>query len=338
MSGSSVTLDPVPFAAVPGWADDDVCDALPAYLNSAAGRGLPVLVPRQPARAFFETLFEACRVLHGAPAGLVTGYFEPELAGSRKRHGPYHVPVYRRPANLVNVVDEAERARASAASAYSHLRSTPEGLVPYYTRRDIESGQLAGQGLEICWLADAVEAFILHVQGSGRIRLDDGSVVRLAYAGKNGHPYTSVGRILIDRGIMPADGLTLDTMAAWLRRDGDRGRAMMQNNASFVFFRELKDDEPGPCGVDGIPLTAGRSLAVDPSFHPIGGPVFVVAPNLRVEGREFRRLMVAQDVGSAIRGPERGDIFFGGGDDARALAGSTKHAANFFVLRPRGGS
>jgi len=294
--------------------------------------------PGQVARAFFETHFEACRVVHDASAGLVTGYFEPELAGSRTRHGPYHVPVYRRPADLVNVVDEAERALASAASGYSHLRSTPEGLVPYFTRREIESGQLARQGLEICWLADAVEAFILHVQGSGRVRLDDGSVVRLAYAGKNGHPYTSVGRILIDRGILPADGLTLDTMAAWLREDGDRGRAMMQNNASFVFFRELKDGEPGPCGVDGIPLTAGRSLAVDPSYHPIGRPVFVAAPDLIVDGRKFRRLMVAQDVGSAIRGPERGDIFFGGGDKARALAGSTKHAANFFVLRPRGPS
>jgi membrane-bound lytic murein transglycosylase A len=336
MAGSNVKLTPVPFDAVPGWAEDDVSTALPAYLTSAASRALPLPRPGQSARSFFETCFEACRVVHDGPAGLVTGYFEPELAGSRTAHGPFQVPVYRRPPDLVNVVDEADRAKASATSAYSHLRTTAQGLVPYWTREQIERGQLAGQGLEICWLADPVEAFILHVQGSGRIRLDDGAVIRLSYAGKNGHPYTSVGRIMIDRGILPADGLTLDTMAAWLRQDRDRGRAMMWNNTSYVFFRKLSNGEPGPCGVDGIPLTAGRSLAVDPSYHSIGTPMFVSAPTLGVGSREFRRLMIAQDVGSAIRGPERGDIFFGGGDEARALAGSTKHVAQFFVLRPRG--
>jgi membrane-bound lytic murein transglycosylase A len=336
MAGSTVKLDPVPFDAVPGWAGDDVSAALSAYLKSAAKRGLPRPASGRSARSFFETSFEACRVVHDGPAGLVTGYFEPEVAGSRTRHGPFQVPLYRRPPDLVNIVDEADRAKASATSAYSHMRTTPQGLVPYWTREQIESGQLAGRGLEICWLADAVEAFILHVQGSGRVRLDDGSVVRLAYAGKNGHPYTSVGRIMIERGILPADGLTLDTMAAWLREDRERGSELMWHNASYVFFRELMDDEPGPCGVDDIPLTAGRSLAVDPSYNSIGFPVFVIAPELQVQGQQFRRLMVAQDVGSAIRGPERGDIFFGGGDEARARAGSTKHAAHFFILRPRG--
>jgi membrane-bound lytic murein transglycosylase A len=207
--------------------------------------------------------------------------------------------------------------------------------VPYPTRRDIEQGALAGQGLELVWLADPVDAFVLHVQGSGTVVVEGGGSIRLTYDGKNGHPYTSIGRVLIDRGDMPAEGLTLDRLIDWLRADPARARELMWQNASFVFFRELTDGEAGPLGADRTPLTPGRSLAVDASHHVLGLPIFVDAPSLLLDGRPMQRLMIAQDVGSAIRGPERGDIYVGSGDGAGRRAGAIKHPARFFVLRPR---
>ncbi|MFZ4808967.1 MAG: murein transglycosylase A [Hyphomicrobiaceae bacterium] len=344
---SAIRLDPIAFDNVPGWVADDLAPALAAFRVSAErllaiGDVAPPLTREflakaasdpGEARSFFESSFVAHTVRPSGADGLLTGYFEPEYRGSRRRQGPFVVPVYARPPDLVNLVDEADRAAANGG--FSHMRATPEGLVPYQTRREIENGALAHRGLEIAWLADPVDAFILHVQGSGQIVLEDGTVLRLAYDGKNGHPYTSVGRVLIERGDLPADELTLDVMTSWLRADPARGRAAMWHNESFVFFRELPADEPGPVGAKGIRLTPDRSLAVDPSFHRLGLPIFVDAPTLDVGGRPFRRLMIAQDVGSAIRGPERGDIYFGAGPEAGRLAGQTKHPGRFFVLLPR---
>jgi membrane-bound lytic murein transglycosylase A len=177
----------------------------------------------------------------------------------------------------------------------------------------------------------------MQVQGSGRVRFADGSWVRLGYAAKNGHPYTSIGKRLAERSDRPKD-LTMEGLKDWLRADPARGRGLMQENKSYVFFRELPQAEAGegPVGAQGVPLTPGRSLAVDAAFHKLGTPVFVTAPDLKGEdGKPFRRLMIAQDVGSAIRGPERGDIFFGTGDAAGAIAGTTHEKARFFVLLPK---
>jgi len=344
---SAIQLDPIAFDDIPGWAADDLAPAWAAFRISAErllaiGEVAPPLtraflarVAAHPgdARTVFETGFVPHTVRATGTMGLLTGYFEPEYRGSRRRHGPFVVPLYARPPDLVNVVDEADRAAASGG--YSHMRATPEGLVPYQTRREIETGALAHRGLEIAWLANPVDAFILQVQGSGQILLEDGSRLRLAYDGKNGHPYTSVGRVLIERGELSADVLTLDVMADWLRADPVRGRAAMWQNESFVFFREMAAGEPGPVGAKGIRLTPNRSLAVDPSLHTLGLPIFVEAPTLNVDGGPFRRLMIAQDVGSAIRGPERGDIYFGSGPEAGRLAGRTKHPGRFIVLLPR---
>jgi membrane-bound lytic murein transglycosylase A len=261
------------------------------------------------------------------------------LKGSRTPEGPFRTPVYRRPPDLINVV--AETQRASMPDGFTHLRQTDKGLVPFPTRAEIEQGALKGKGLELLYLADPVETFFMQIQGSGRIELTDGTTVRLNYDGKNGYPYTSIGRYLIKSGLFPADAMSLQALRKWLRADPERGQKVMWQNQSFVFFRELAghEDSMGPMGAMSVPLTAGRSLAVDTAYHTLGTPIYVAAPSLKHAGRNagtsgFNRLMVAQDVGSAIKGPERGDIYFGSGDKAGRLAGVTKNEGSFFVLLP----
>ena len=220
------------------------------------------------------------------------------------------------------------------------MRKTDTGTQPYFTRAEIEQGALANKGLELLYLADPVDVFFMHIQGSGRIHLTDGTTTRINYDGKNGHPYTSIGRYLVEKGLLDANKVSMQKLCKWLRDDPERGKQVMWQNASFIFFRELKDvdADAGPMGALSVPLTPGRSLAVDPTYAPLGSPVYVSAPTLPpVSGKKgagFNRLMVAQDVGSAIKGPERGDIYFGSGDKAGKIAGVTKHPGNFFVLVP----
>lgn len=366
MSTPSVRLEAVPFSELSGWDGDDHLAALKAFLVScpriraaARGRGQharPDLLPqpllaacaaaealpqpwtRASARTFFESRFRPHRVIHAAAGGLLTGYYEPVLMGSRQSGGRYTTPIYRRPPDLVNLVHEAQRG--AAGHGLTHARQTARGIEPYATRAEIEAGALAGRGLELLYLADPVDAFFLQIQGSGLIRLAEGGEVRVQYDGKNGHPYASIGRHLIDTGALAADKVSMAALGRWLRADPERGRKVMQHNTSFVFFREFGPDESkGPLGVLSIPLVAGRSLAVDAGVHAIGTPVYVTAPSLRHPSaamREvgFRRLMVAHDVGSAIRGPERGDIYFGSGERAGAVAGRTKHGGTFHILVP----
>jgi membrane-bound lytic murein transglycosylase A len=349
---AAATFTAVTYADMPGWQRDDHAQAFQAFVRSCArvatAAGSPLLAACQAAsrldaatitpaaaRAFFEAQLVPHRVVHAGATGLLTGYYEPEIDGARAASPQFKVPVYRRPADLVNLVDESMRGAKSAN--LTHGRKTAAGVVPYATRAQIEAGALAGQGLELVYLADPVDVFFMQVQGSGRIRLPDGSKIRVHYDGKNGHPYTSVGKYLIDSGVLTADKMSLDALGTWLRADPVRGVKAMQQNASYVFFRELTGAEAsGPLGVKEIPLTDGRSLAVDAGVHAIGTPVFVVSPTLShaTKGTAFERLMIAQDVGSAIKGPERGDIYFGSGPAAGKLAGITKHPGNFFVLLP----
>ena len=359
------TFEAVAFKDLPGWEKDDHLAAFKAFVVScprikAAGRAgnkagaiaippallaacdaaakLPTPMTRAAARAFFEREFTPHRVVHAAREGLLTGYYEPVLNGSRTRTQQFATPIYKRPADLVNLVHEAQRG--AKADQLTHARKTAKGNEPYSTRAEIEAGALTGKNLELMYLADPVDTFFMHIQGSGRIKLTDGTTVRVHYDGKNGHPYTSIGRYLIDQGILAADKISMGALGRWLRSDPERGRQVMQQNASFVFFRELAGDEAsGPLGVLSIPLVAGRSLAVDAGVHAIGTPVYVSSTALthatessKKDG--FHRLMVAHDVGSAIRGPERGDIYFGSGDKAGRLAGVTKHPGSFFVLLP----
>ena len=358
-----VTFASIPFSHLPGWQDDDHLAALKAFLVScprlvAAGKPvigkpsriappadlltaceaalkLPAKVIRVDARNFFERHFTPQRVVHAAAQGLMTGYYEPLLEGSRKREGRFQTPILRRPADLVNLVDEA--SRGTVGKQLSHARQTPAGLVPFSTRAEIDAGALKTQNLELIYLADAVDVFFLQIQGSGQVKLTDGTTIRVQYDGKNGHPYTSIGRYLIDTGLLAADKVSMGALAKWLRADPERARMVMHQNASYVFFREMPQGAEGPLGVLEIPLTPGRSLAVDTSVHTLGAPLYVSAPTLThaLKGKPYNRLMIAQDVGSAIRGPERGDLYFGSGDAAGRLAGITKHPGHLFVLRAR---
>lgn len=339
-----VSGDSISVAALEGWLADDAEAALGAFRQSypVLRQTYPNLPPPgdMPARDYFERHFVAERIIgpDDCDTGLFTGYFEPVLRGSRRRHGRFQVPLLKRPPDLVSLVDDA--LRASAGDTLTHVRRLGDGAVEAYpTRREIEEGCLDGFELAFAYLEDAVDAFFLHVQGSGLIELDDGSSARVSYAAKNGHPYTSLGAELIRLGEIEAGDMSLARLAEWLRSDAARGREFMWRNASYIFFEELgAGDVATAVGVRDIPLTAGRSLAVDARVHPIGSAMFVIAPDLADPDRgeaPFARLMVAQDVGSAIRGAVRGDIFYGTGDDAGALAGETRHHGQLYRLVPR---
>lgn len=356
MAAPVFTRRTVGFDDLPHWAEDDHFAAFEALVSGAelvlrqpelpaglaavyrAALGArPLIIGAAAARSFFETRFVPHRIVHDRNDGMLTGYYEPVLDGAEARGGRFQVPLYRRPADLENVVSEADRG-AKSALGLTHVRRRVDGTSePYATRQDIETGALDGQGLEFIWLDDPVEAFMLHVQGSGAIRLPDGRLSRVTYDGKNGHPYTSVGRVMIDQGLFTADELTLQTMTGWLKRHPKQARKLLWHNKSFVFFRPL--DGIAPVGVLGSPLATGRSMAVDTAFHSLGTPVYASSAGMtHVKPGGFHTLMIAHDVGSAIKGPERGDVFFGTGPEALALAGITKHAANLFALLPREGA
>ncbi len=330
-------LEPIDFAAIAGWTEDDHSAALECYLQSASLTGQPVPDPagvqsllgdRQKARDFFEKTFAAFRVL--AAPGLLTSYFEPVLKGSRQKSAAFPVPVYRRPPDLSPLLPGHPLSNQGLTAG----RETPAGFEPYYTRAEIEAGVLAGRGLEILFVADSLEFFVMHVQGSGLIELDDGSTVRLTFDGKNGHPYTSIAKLLVERGHLTREEADLEGMLAWLRAQPDP-RLFLNENKSYIFFKELEHPAAAPRGSCGAELRPGRSLAADPLYHAPGTPIWVVVPELDFEGAPLRRLLIAQDTGSAIIGPQRGDIFAGMGADARRFAGRARHRCEFIVLRPR---
>jgi membrane-bound lytic murein transglycosylase A len=357
---SSISLIPVSFAELPGWAQDDHLSAYKAFLAScqavidrsnpargakASPRALAEMcrfaqasagkMTKAGARLFFETHFKPKRVDQKIKEGLLTGYYEPLLHGSRTPTAEYKAPIYRRPPDLVNMVAESERGAKSAS--YTHMRQTSDGLKPYPTRAEIEQGALAGQGLELLYFRDNVDVYFLQVQGSGRVELPNGDKIRISYDGKNGYPYTSIGRELIDAGTFTPDNMSLKSLANWLKADRKRAEPVMWKNQSYVFFRELKGDEADSAkGALGSPLHTGRSLAIDTSYHALGLPIYVSSQELKHATGDggFHRLMIAHDVGSAIKGPERGDIFFGSGDKAGRVAGVTKHPGNFYILEP----
>jgi membrane-bound lytic murein transglycosylase A len=352
---AEVRFEPIDFSEIEGWQDDDQAAAFvtllkscrriaarPGSANISAGACAAALalaadgeVSREAARSFFEAHYTPYRVVAPKP-GRVTGYYEPEIEGSGQKSAKFSVAAYGRPDDLVAVTPDEMRARDSAAGVLTAMRKTDDGLVPFYTREEIDKGALAGRNLELVYL-DPVELFFMQVQGSGRVRLPDGTHVRLGYATKNGHPYTSIGKKLVELGEGKPKSMSMRGIKAWLHDDPERGKKMMWENKSYVFFRLLdeKEGEDGPIGAQSVSLTPERSLAVDPSFHALGLPIFVEAPELtKPDGAPFRRLMIAQDVGSAIKGPERGDIYWGSGDKAGAIAGTTLAPAHFIVLRP----
>lgn len=330
----SISVEQIAFAAIPGWKDDDHCAAFRCYSRSAGLAGQPapgadelLLKDHAKARAFFESTFAAFRLT--AEPGLLTSYFEPVLKGSRTQSPAFPLPVYRCPDDL-SILPEGHPLRELNLTAG---RKTPSGFEPYFTRTEIEDEALKGRGLEILYLADRIEAFIMHVQGSGQVQLEDGTAVRLAFDGKNGHPYTSIAKLLVQQGHLTIENAHLEGMVNWLRSQ-PAPQDFLNANKSFIFFKELDGSAEGPRGSIDVPLIAGRSLATDPLYHPPGTPIWVETKDLQFEGGPFRRLLVAQDSGSAIIGVQRGDIFAGCGEDAGRIAGRIRHQCSFIVLRP----
>ena len=315
-SGAEINHEILSFGDLDGWAEDDHAAALSVFLNTCMDldepdwQSLCALAQAQApenARAFFELLFRPVVTRDGQDA-LFTGYFEPELNGARHPGGPYRYPVYKIP---------------------SEARSSSQWL----PRREIlTSGVMANRGLEIAWVDDPVELFFLQIQGSGRIRLENGQSLRVGYAGANGHPYRSIGVELVRRGIYNAHQVSAEVIKNWVRRNPDAGRELLFHNPSYVFFREVSHvaSADGPLGAMNRSVTALRSIAVDPAFTPLGVPVW-----LEKDGAgKMRRLMIAQDTGSAIKGAQRADIFFGTGDVAGQAAGRLRDPGRMVVLLP----
>ena len=356
------TLLPQSYADLDGWAQDDHAAAFATFLASCAAFAVPPaeigpasaptlraglvracalarrLGTAKPsdtvARLFFEVAFRPFRVVPGGSgAAFYTGYYEPEVAGALGPGNGFDVPVYRRPDDLLM------QGAGPAPNSGGALRRTADGLVPYHDRAAIEDGALAGRGLEVVWLRDPIDLFFMQIQGSARVRLPDGRVLRLNYDGYNGHPYLPVGRLLIQRGLVPREEMSMARIRAFMEADPAAGRALRRENRSYVFFKALElGADAGAMGAQGVPLTAGRSIAVDRTLHTYGAPVFVEAdlPLSTPGGAEpFRRLVIAQDTGSAIVGPARADIYFGTGREAGEVAGRIRHPGRFTLLVPR---
>ncbi len=289
------------------------------------------------ARAFFEAHFTPYE-LQGANVNevLFTGYYEPTLRGSYRKHGHYTVPIYSRPNDLVTV-NLGDFKPALEGEHISGRVNKDKNLMPYYDREKIEDGALKKQHKEIVWVDSAVDAFFLHIQGSGRIKMDNGKVLRVGYAAENGQPYTAIGRALVERGALERGNVSMQSIRDWLEQNPDDAAEVMDINASYIFFRKLKgDDGPldGPLGAEGVPLTPKRSLAVDRKMVPYGVPVWLDAQD--PDGAEnIQRLMVAQDTGGAITGAVRGDFFWGAGDEAAHKAGLMKSRGRAWVLLPK---
>jgi membrane-bound lytic murein transglycosylase A len=279
--------------------------------------------PEADATTFFDTHFEAAEV--GGGTAFATGYFEPQIAGSRTRMPGYEVPVYRKPSDLV----EVDAAAAQAAGTLRRGRLENGAIVPYFDRAEIEDGALAGRGLEIAWAADAIDFFFLQIQGSGRLLLPDGQVMRIGYAGQNGREYVGIGKLMKDRGLLGPGQTSMQGIVAWLRAHPEEGRAIMRENKSYIFFHELTG--PGPLGSLGLPVTPRATVAADPKFVPLGAPVF-----LSLDRAEANGLWVAQDTGGAIRGANRFDTFWGAGDEAARIAGGMTGRGIAYILLPKG--
>jgi membrane-bound lytic murein transglycosylase A len=365
-------LEPVAFTALDGWTEDAASEAVVALLRSCApilrrepdaafaaealagtnadwqaacraAQALPLDgVDGQAAdvdgaaRAFFESWFQPYRVLaEGESEGLFTGYYEPLLGGSLAPL-PGGVPLRRAPGDIITVdlsqfAEDLEGRRVRG-------RVNGDRLLPYFDRGEIERGALDGRELELVWVNDPIEKFFLQIQGSGLVQLEDGRLVRVGYADQNGRAYRPIGRDLIEMGELTREAVSLQSIDAWLRANPDRAEALMDKNPSYVFFQLLGEAEElaGPLGAQGVPLLPGRSLAVDRRFIPYGAPVWLETTAPYPDGPQaFKRLMIAQDTGGAIRGGVRGDVFWGSGDLAASVAGHMNSRGRYYLFLPR---
>ncbi len=356
-----LTLSQVAFSELPGWQDDQVIEAFPALSKSCqrygrwpddkgvgpdalAGTAADWKIVCNSLTEFMEQAenhkdfgiwleenFVPFQVKNNDnQEGLFTGYYEAELKGSFTQDETYKYPLYDVPKDLISVRLSDFDEKLKGTTLVGKLKGNR--LVPYHERTDIESGVLNDQELEVIWSDDPVDVFFLHVQGSGRVMLPDGEVIRVGYAGNNGHKFYAIGRALIDEEIIPRDKVSMQAIRTWLRENPDRANEIMQRNKRFIFFREIKGE--GPIGAMGVALTARRSLAVDHRHMPLGVPLWLDTTWPGTD-KPLQRLMVAQDTGSAIRGPVRGDFFWGPGEPALAQAGKMKQKGHYYLLLPK---
>lgn len=359
--GERIVLAPTTFEALPGWAEDRHAEAIPALLRSCdailrappdrplgpspVGGTMRDFVPictaaaalpagdDVAARDFFASWFQPFLVAGSNKRdGLFTGYFEIEVRGATKPDVAYNVPVYRKPDDHVTV--DLGDFDPSLAGRSVVGRVDGDRLRPYFERGDIQAGILNGRGLELVWLDDPLDTFMLHVQGSGRVTLPDGRTTRIGYDAHNGHPYRSIGSELITRGELDRHKASWPNIRAWMEHNPSKAKKLLAANPRYIFFREIPGD--GPIGAQGAVLTPGRSLAVDISFIPLGAPLWLDTTWPGEEERPLRRVMIAQDTGSAIKGPVRGDFFWGTGDAALAFAGRMKQRGRYYLLLPNG--
>jgi len=363
----SLRLDSIQFGELEAWTQSDPRSALQAFLRSCAALATkPDDAPLggvnyagtagewrqvcntaarvstdtpEPARGFFESEFVPYRVGQGSGAGLFTGYYEPQLRGSRTRHGAYQTPLYGVPIDLVNV--DLGLFRENLRGQRIVGKVADGRLIPYPARAEIEGVGL-GAAAPILFVDDPIDAFFLQIQGSGRVVLDDGTVVRAAYAAQNGRPYTAIGALLIQRGELRRDAVSMQSIRAWLLEHPAEAPPLMNANASYVFFEEQPIGDPslGATGAQRVPLTPEASLAVDLTVHALGIPVWLETiapdPDTTKPDQTFHRLLVMQDTGGAIRGPVRGDVYWGYSPDAGSIAGRMRSEGRMTVLLPRG--
>jgi len=367
-STDKLVLQPTTFAALPGWSAADVRAAHSAFAASCArlmqrGDGdhfggsedYGTVAEWKPAcnaalnaadmsavgaRGFFEGQFTPAMARNNdTEIGLFTGYYEPELNGSRKKHGAFQTPLLARPDDLVMVDLGAFRENLKGERIAGRVDGAK--LVPYARRGEIVDGALGVRAKALVYVDDPVDAFFLQVQGSGRVKLANGTIIRVGYDGQNGYPYTAIGRLLIQRGAIAKEQMSMQAIRAWLVAHPDEAHALMNENASYVFFKELEVSDPnqGAPGSAGVPLTAEASLAVDTRFHGLGAPMWIDARAPSQDAAQpdaaFNRLVIAQDTGGAIRGPVRGDVYWGAGKAAESIAGRMAHKGKLYVLLPK---
>jgi len=362
----SLRLDSVPFGALEAWTQNDPRHALRAFLRSCAAltarsddaplggvnyagtagewrqvcntAALVSTDSLETTRGFFETEFVPYRITQGSGVGLFTGYYEPQLTGSRTRHGLYQTPLYGVPVDLVNV--DLGLFRDNLRGQRIVGKVTDGRLIPYPARAEIEGVGLR-EAAPVFFVDDPIDAFFLQIQGSGRVLLDDGTVVRAAYAAQNGRPYTAIGAILIQRGELSREAVSMQSIRAWLLAHPAEAQQLMNANASYVFFAEQPIGDPslGAAGAQGVPLTPEASLAIDLTVHALGIPVWLETtapdPDTTKPDQAFHRLLVMQDTGGAIRGAVRGDVYWGYSADAGSIAGRMRSQGRMTVLLPR---
>ena len=335
------------WSSLPGWNEAGLASAWPALLNTCTKLGAansswqPLCsdANSQPppddagARVFFERWFEPHRQRAGvfSGSGLITGYYEPLLQGSWVRSERYRFPIYRAPDDLLSI----ELGSIYPELKGKRVRGRLDGrrVVPYFSRAEIDHARVPLAGNELLWVDDPVALFFLHVQGSGRVRLDSGETLAVGYAQQNGYPYTSIGRTLIERAGFDPEQIDLPTIRAWLAQHPNEAQSLMNSNASYVFFTLRDASLPGPIGSLGVPLLARRAIAVDPAYIPLGTPVWLDT-DLPGDGAPYRQLVFAQDTGGAIKGPLRADLFFGNDSAAEDYAGRMKQRGQLYLLLP----